>query len=152
MKYRASSPYMASFIIFRQQGKIAFLLRENTNWMNGKYGLPAGKVDPGESATAAAIREAKEETGVSIEPSNLKHLLTVYRTSSIHGEDRPWVDIIFEAKSWKGELYNAEPYKHGELVWLAPDNLPTNLTPYVKFFLSQIAAGKHYAEHGWPTK
>jgi len=149
MKYHAASPYLASFIIFRDKGKVAFLLRSNTNWMNGKYGLPAGKVEPGESAIAAAIREAKEEVGVTIEPQNLKHCLTTYRTSSIYGEDRPWVDIIFEAASWKGELYNAEPHKHGELVWLNPEKLPENLTPYVKFFLEEIAAGHHYAEHGW---
>lgn len=150
MKYHAASPYLASFIIFRDKDKIAFLLRENTSWMNGKYGLPAGKVEPGESATAAAIREAQEELGVTIEPSNLKHRLSVYRTSSIHGEDRPWVDTIFEATSWKGELHNAEPHKHSELAWFNPDKLPENLTPYVEFFLEQIAAGNHYAEHGWP--
>jgi 8-oxo-dGTP diphosphatase len=149
MKYHAASPYVASFVIFRKKGKIAFLLRENTNWMNGKYGLPAGKVEPNESATAAAIREVQEEVGVTIKPQDLKHLLTVYRTSSNYGEDRPWVDIIFEAGSWQGELHNAEPHKHADLVWLDPDNLPDNLTPYVTFFLDQIAAGNHYAEHGW---
>jgi 8-oxo-dGTP pyrophosphatase MutT (NUDIX family) len=149
MKYHAASPYMASFVIFRKSGKIAFLLRQNTSWMNGKYGLPAGKVEPGESATQAAIREAKEETGVSVKPQNLKHQLTVYRTGSTAEGDRPWIDIIFEAESWQGELHNAEPHKHGELIWLDPDNLPSNLTPYVNFFFAQITAGKHYAEYGW---
>jgi 8-oxo-dGTP diphosphatase len=149
MKYHAASPYIAAFIIFREQSKIAFLLRENTNWMNGRYGLPAGKVEPGESATAAAIREAKEEVGVTIKPSDLKHLLTVYRTSSNYGEDRPWVDIIFEAVKWEGQLHNAEPHKHGELAWFDPAKLPKNLTPYARFFLDQIAAGNRYAERGW---
>lgn len=151
MKYAAAQPYMAAFIIFRKQGKIAFLLRQNTSWMNGKYGLPAGKVDPGESASGAAIREAKEELGVKIKPNNLIHKLSVYRTSSIEGEDDPWVDVLFEAKDWEGEPYNAEPHKHGELAWFDPDNLPENLTPYVKFFLSEIAAGNHYAEYGWQS-
>ncbi len=150
MKYHTVSPHMASFIIFRKEGKIAFLLRENTNWMNGKYGFPAGKVEPGESASNAAIREAKEEVGVHIDPEELEHRLTVYRTNSVFGEDRPWVDIIFEAKSWKGELVNAEPHVHSELAWFDPDNLPDNRTPYIKFFLEQIKAGNSYAEHGWP--
>ena len=150
MKYHAASPAIAAFVIFRKHGKVAFLLRENTNWMNGKYGLPAGKVEPGESATAAAIREAREEVGVTINPHDLQHLLSVYRTSSNYGEDRPWVDIIFEATAWQGDLHNAEPHKHAELAWFDPANLPENITPYAQFFLDQIAAGHRYAEHGWP--
>jgi 8-oxo-dGTP pyrophosphatase MutT (NUDIX family) len=149
MKLHAVQPYVAAFIIFRKNGKVAFLLRENTKWMNGRYGLPAGKVDPDESATAAAIREAKEEVGVDIKPENLQHRLTVFRTTSIESEPTPWMDILFEAVKWEGELYNAEPNVHSELSWLDPDNLPENVTPYVPFFLDQIKAGSRYAEHGW---
>ena len=146
---KSAQPFMASFIIFRKDGKMAFLLRENTKWMNGKYGIPAGKVEPGESASAAAIREAKEEVGVDIKPENLEHRLTVFRTTSIDSEPSPWIDTLFEATNWDGELYNAEPDVHAELAWLDPNRLPENLTPYVKFFLSEIEAGNRYAEHGW---
>jgi 8-oxo-dGTP diphosphatase len=148
-KYNSARPYVAAFVIFRQNDKIAFLLRENTKWMNGKYGLPAGKVDPGESISAGAIREAKEEVGVDIDPKDLKHLLTVYRTTSVADEPDPWLDVIFEAKKWEGELYNAEPHVHAELAWLDPENLPENLTPYVKFFLQHIKDGARFAEMGW---
>ena len=140
---------MAVFVIFRKQKKIAFVLRQNTSWMNGKYDLPGGKVDSGESATMAAIREAKEETGVIIKQQSLRHLLTVYRTSTNLGEDRPWVNVIFEAGAWQGELHNAEPEVHSEMAWLDPDNLPDNLTPFVGFFLDEIKAGHHFAELGW---
>ena len=142
-------PYTAAFVIIKKNGKIAFLLRENTKWMNGHYGLPAGKVEYGESVAQGAIREAKEELGIVIKPKDLKHLLTVYRTSSVDTEPGPWLDVIFEATAWEGEPYNAEAHVHSELTWFDPDKLPENTTPYVPFFLEQIEAGNRYAEHGF---
>jgi hypothetical protein len=65
-----------------------------------------------------------------------------------HAED-DWVDVIFEATQWEGELYNAEPHMHSELVWLDTDNLPENVIPAVRFYLEQIKAGATYAEYGW---
>jgi len=149
MKYDGAQPCIAALVMFRSDNKIAMLLRQKTNWMNGLYGLPAGKVEPGESFTQAAIREAKEEVGVDISPPHLKHLLTVYRTSMVDKRGLPWIDIIFEAVSWQGELYNAEPDKHGELKWFDFDNLPKNITPFIPFYRQQIIAGNRYAEYGW---
>lgn len=58
MIYATATPYIASFVILRKAGKIAFVLREHTKWMNGYYGLPSGKVEKNEAFSAAAIREA----------------------------------------------------------------------------------------------
>ncbi len=144
-KYDIATPYTAVYLIFRKEGKIAFLLRENTSWMNGHYGLPAGKVEKDESFTAAAIREAKEEVGIDIEAEALDYIFTGQRKHP----DSSWVDAVFEAKQWKGELYNAEPHIHGELAWLDTNNLPSNMVDYVRVYIEQIQAGKHYSEYGW---
>ncbi|RKR75743.1 NUDIX hydrolase [Frondihabitans australicus] len=46
--------------------------------------LPGGKVEPGESGAAAAIREAREEVSVELDPASVRELFTV-RTQA-HGE------------------------------------------------------------------
>jgi 8-oxo-dGTP pyrophosphatase MutT (NUDIX family) len=144
MTYDIATPYTAAHIILRRNGKIAFLLRQNTSWGDGYYGLISGKVDHGESYLQTAVREAKEEAGVGIKPADLKHVLTAHRNL-----DSLWVDVCFEAAKWQGEAFNAEPHKHAELTWLDPSNLPENVVPPIRFYLEQITAGKNYAEYGW---
>lgn len=43
---------------------------------NSKYTTPGGHLNPGEDPAAGAIREAKEESGIDIDPKDLKHLET----------------------------------------------------------------------------
>lgn len=145
-----SRPYAASYILLkRQDGRVAFLLRSNTGWMDGKYSLPSGRVDEGESPTIAAIRETQEEVGVDIDVSNLQVVLTLHRYSS--SDDTVWVDTYFEATMWKGQISNKEPHKHGDLSWFALDQLPENIVPSVNSALKYIDQGVTYAEFGWKS-
>lgn len=82
MKYDTQTPYVASYVIVKnEEGMIAFVMRSNTSWMNGFYGLPSGKVEQNESFLHAAIREAKEEIGVEVKVNDLEHAITVHRYS-----------------------------------------------------------------------
>ncbi len=139
------TPYTAVYLIFKKEGKVAFLLRSNTGWMDEHYSLVAGRVDTGESFTQAAVREAKEESGVSIDPKNLKPVLLAHRKEP----DSVWVDVVFEVLKWDGELYNAEPDKHAELAWFNPAELPENMVPPVRFYIEQYLADSSFAEYGW---
>ncbi|WP_291050084.1 NUDIX domain-containing protein [Herbiconiux sp.] len=46
--------------------------------------MPGGKIDPGETAAEAVLREAREEIGVSVDPASLDELFTV--SVQAHGE------------------------------------------------------------------
>lgn len=147
MKYDTATPYIASYIVLRKDGKVAFVLRSNTSWMNGYYGLPSGKVEKGEYYLAAAIREAKEEIGIDVAETDLRHALTVHRVEQPDDDANNWVDVYFEVEAFTGEPYNAEPDIHSELAWLDPNDLPANVIPSVKHALEAIAAGKTYTEY-----
>lgn len=139
---------LAICVLLRKEGKLAFVLRSNTGWMNNHYGLIGGKVHQGETYTAAAVREAKEEAGVVIDPANLKAVLAIHRNEDDSDKEH-WVDLFFEATQWDGEVYNAEPDVHGELIWMDPAKLPKNMVPMVEFALENIAQGTTFAEFGW---
>jgi len=137
---------IASVLLFRRGNKAAFIRRQNTGWYDGYYALPGGKVEPGESFTQAAIREAKEEVGIDLKTEDLNILLVAH----LKGVDGGiWVNVIFEAKQWEGDLINAEPHHSSELVWQDIDNLPKNTVPNTFIYLEALKAGKHYVEAGW---
>ena len=64
----------ASFVITRRASK----LRDHA----GQWALPGGRVDPGETAEEAALRELEEEVGLCLEPSSLLGALDDYETRS----------------------------------------------------------------------
>lgn len=146
MDLGTARPHIASYVVLRKGNTVALLLRENVTWMSGFYGLPAGKVENNESFISGAIRETKEEVGISIDEGDLRHALTMHRKSD---KDMFWVDLFFEADAWEGEPYNAEPDVHAELKWIDLDELPENIVPNVRFALEKIKEGSHYCEFGW---
>jgi ADP-ribose pyrophosphatase YjhB (NUDIX family) len=146
-EYDTQKTYTASYVIFRKDNLVAFVLRAHTSWMNNHYGLPSGKVELGESFTRAAIREAKEEVGVKLSPEQLRQVLVCQRQEK--DDDQPWVDVFFEVTDWDGELINAELHMHSELAWFDLDNLPDNVIPSLSATLDAYRAGKTYFEYGW---
>lgn len=129
----------AVYIVFRDGNKILLLQRANTGYQDGNYSMPAGHLDGGESALTAAIREAKEEVDVVIEPKDLQLVHTQHRVAETKDHER--INLFFETSNWSGVIRNAEPEKCSGLLWADLGELPDNLVPELKHML------KHYAVH-----
>jgi 8-oxo-dGTP diphosphatase len=129
-------------LVLRDQERILLGLRCNTGFGDGMYHLPAGRLEDEETISAGAIREAKEELGIDIHPADLVLLHVMHHRSGR-------LALFFEARSWSGEIVNAEPDKCEALEWIAGDRLPENMVAYAKAAILLIREGKTVGAFGW---
>jgi 8-oxo-dGTP pyrophosphatase MutT (NUDIX family) len=58
----------ASGLAIIYQGSILLVHPANASWQRQPFGIPKGGIEPGESYLECAIREVKEETGITVDP------------------------------------------------------------------------------------
>lgn len=122
--------------------------RRSGDEFDGRWHLPAGKLEEGESARAGAAREASEEIGVRIDLADLR----LVHTAHVVAVDRPdRLGLFFETRRWAGEPVNREPDKCYELRWFPLDALPEDIIAYPALGIRGALAGEIYSELGWPT-
>lgn len=73
---------------------------------NDTYGLPAGRIEDGESVQEAAARELLEETGLQTEPQSLIKLPDVWYAEIVRkdGSMPRFSFVVCIATSWRGEV------------------------------------------------
>jgi 8-oxo-dGTP diphosphatase len=82
MEEEARIPRVGSAVVVTKDGRI-LLGRRNKKNAFGKWVLPGGRVDWGETIAEAAVREAREETGLDIE---LKGLICHKEIIAMHAD------------------------------------------------------------------
>ena len=122
------------------------LRRFQTGWEDGNYSVVAGKVEGGESALLAMVREAKEEADINIDPSDLTCGHTMHRRNPC-GEE--WIDFFFLCSRWEGVVRNTEPHKCDDLSWFPRQNLPSNTIPYIRAAIERTEIGQNFSLFGW---
>lgn len=99
-------------LILNDDGKILSVSRKDDHTA---FGLPGGKVDPGETLPAAAIRETFEETSVNIEG-----LIPLYTGMCVDYEVTTFLaTIAFPSSNPKGN----SPSETGVIKWLTAEEL-----------------------------
>lgn len=142
----------ASYLILKKDGKILLLRRFNTGYHDGDYSLIAGHLDGAETFREAMAREAQEEIGVKIDPSNLKVVHVMHRFEPDNPpEIKERIDVFTTTATWEGEPKNMEPKKCDDLKWFDRGELPDNMIPYIKFVLQKIEDNVFYSEFGFDS-
>lgn len=100
----------AAVVILDDKDRLLLLKRSmKSGWMPGKWGLPGGKVESGETSEEGAARETKEETGLIV--SGLE-LLPSFSAKEVD---------IYRADSYSGEV--VIDFEHDEYEWLSREQV-----------------------------
>lgn len=121
----AIRPSVAAYIL-NPEGRLLLQRRSD----NGRWGLPGGSVEIGESVSQAVIREVREETGLTVE---VERLVGVYSDPSFqvvrYGDDRVvhFVSLFFACRVTGGSLTTCEETL--ALDFFDPARLPADVLP-----------------------
>ena len=125
-------------IIKNGKGEILFQRRCGSKLWPDFLGLPAGHVDKGEDVYQALVREAREELNIDINVKNIEDTFVVNR---INKNLKPYYDIYFVIKSYKGMIKINEPNKCQELKWFLLGNMPDDVIGFEKEALTNYKKG-----------
>lgn len=100
----------AGLVVWR--GGEVLIIRRSKPPYQGEWSIPGGKIEFGETADAAALREVKEETGID---AQITGLVGVYESITDHGH---YIMIDYAARWTGGEPRPGDDAREAEFVTL----------------------------------
>lgn len=142
--------YPAAVYLCLFDGPLLLLLlrRRGTGVHDGELAVPAGHIEPGESATVAVLRETREEIGLGLRTEDVRMALVQHGRA----DGEAYVDFFFVAEraaAGRADPVIAEPDKCSELVWARADALPADVVPVIRHGVEALLRGDSYTEYGW---
>ncbi len=141
----------AVYLVLRRDGKILLARRAaSSSYMGGYYSMIAGHLDGDESLVVALAREVDEESGLKVDPKNLKlvHIMHT-RSEEPNTNDDERIDFYFEADDIEGNPSIMEPDKCDDMQWFDIDHLPKKIVPRVRQAIQCIDDKILYSQMGW---
>jgi mutator protein MutT len=109
--------HVVAGVLIGADGRVLLAQRPPGKAFAGRWEFPGGKVDPGESALAALVRELDEELGIAVEAAT--PLLAV--AHRYPGAPNCVLIDAWRVNRWSGE---PAPLDGQQLRWCTPDALP----------------------------
>jgi len=114
---------VAAVALIDESGRVLMQRRRLESVHGGLWEFPGGKLEPGESAQAAALREISEELGLELDPRDLEPVTFVSGPPDGKGLGGEIVILLYSCRRWRGEpacLYAEEIgwYRASELAGL----------------------------------
>ncbi|MCG7522905.1 phosphotransferase [Streptomyces sp. OfavH-34-F] len=129
-----------------EKGPEVLLSRRAGNvYAAGHWHFPSGHVDgPFEDVVTALVREAYEETGLVVDPGDVRAAVTLHHRAPAGGAR---VGFFFEVRRWSGTPKVMEPEVCDAMEWFAYDALPEPMVAYCRAGLDAYRAGVPVALH-----
>ena len=124
--------------------RVLLARRYNTGYEDGKFSVPAGHVEEGESSVQAMVREAREEIGLTLDPGKLLLAHVMHRKTN-----RESLDLFFQYHLEAQTPQICEPDKCDLLTWSLIGDLPTNTILYIYQALECVSHGQMYSDLGF---
>jgi len=122
----------AGIVFFREDRVLLVYHKEKAKHQTGVYGIPAGRLEPGENELDAAIRETFNETQIKVKSNDLLSLPDVYQAEIKRKRENP---RIFSLKVFVCASFEDCPKETDETIpeWVKISELnKLNLLPNVK--------------------
>lgn len=132
----------AAYVVLQRGDEVLLQLRRGTGFMDEHWALLAGHLEPGETVTAAAAREAREESGVVVAEDDLEPLTTLHRFIPGGPQIEQRCDFFFRARRWTGEPTRLEPHRCADMRWFPLHALPDPVVPHERTVLRALASGE----------
>ena len=111
------------------QGNLLLARASSSLSLRGRWFLPGGGVDHGESPTASLTREMEEESGLDVTVGPLLDVLSDVRTIP-DGTSLHTVRIIYSVASWSGTLRPEVDGTTDAVISCAMQNCPAECTGF----------------------
>jgi mutator protein MutT len=132
-------PGVAAIIIHEEK---VLLVERGKEPSKGKWGLPGGLVEVGETIEEAIKREVLEETGISIKPIKLLEVLDSIKKNEDKKVQYHYIIFEFLCKYNSGEIKASSDAPNA--AWIPLDSLDSvNIMSSTKSFIERILQNEH---------